>query len=246
MERVEVRVDRSSPVPLYFQASQQLEAAIRGGMLRPGARLANENQLAAEWGLSRPTVRQAIQHLVDQGLLVRKRGVGTQVVQPQVVRRSLELTSLHDDLVAAGQRPRTEVLECTRIPASPEVAKELALAPGTEVIRLHRLRHTGDQPLALMTNYLPGDLLPLTCDQLTSEGLYAVLRSAGINLRIAHQTIGARPASATEAELLSEPVAAPLLTMTRTAYDDKGRAVEHGSHIYRATRYAFTLTLVER
>src|SRR5215217_3356260 len=87
-------LDRSSPVPLYFQVAEQIE---------------NEIALAKELGLSRPTMRQAIQVLVDKGMLVRKRGVGTQVVHGKI-RRSVELTSLFDDLSAAGQKPRTEVI----------------------------------------------------------------------------------------------------------------------------------------
>src|SRR5262245_63001298 len=90
-------INRSSPVPLYFQVAEQLEQAIVDGELAPGDRIANEIALAGELGLSRPTMRQAIQLLVDKGLLVRKRGVGTQVVHGQI-RRPVELTSLHDDL----------------------------------------------------------------------------------------------------------------------------------------------------
>src|SRR5262245_48593145 len=104
VQRPAVRIDRSSPVPLYFQLAEQLEGAIGAVALSPGSRLENELQLADRCGLSRPTVRQAIQHLVDRGLLVRKRGVGTQVVQSEV-RRRIELTSLYDDLAAARRSP---------------------------------------------------------------------------------------------------------------------------------------------
>lgn len=97
-------VDRTSPVPLYFQLAQQLEAAVEQGRLAPGALLGNEVDLAARLGLSRPTVRQAIQSLVDKGLMVRRRGVGTQVVHSKV-RRPLELSSLYDDLEAAASAP---------------------------------------------------------------------------------------------------------------------------------------------
>jgi DNA-binding GntR family transcriptional regulator len=240
-----VTVDRNSPVPLYFQVSQQLEAAIREGDLPAGSRLENEVRLADRYGLSRPTVRQAIQHLVDKGLLVRKRGVGTQVVQAQV-RRSIELTSLYDDLEAAGREPRTQVLELGLVPAGDDAGKALGLTPFTEVVRVRRLRLTGSEPLALMTNYLPAGLLDVGADVLGEHGLYETLRAAGVNLRIAHQTIGARAAGAGEARLLDERRGTPLLTMTRTAYDDGGRAVEYGTHLYRATRYSFALTLVER
>ena len=246
MQRPLVVVDRNSPVPLYFQVAQQLEAAIYGGELPAGSRLENEILLADRYGLSRPTMRQAIQHLVDKGLLVRKRGVGTQVVSGQQVRRSVELTSLYDDLTTTGRKPSTWVLECGYVPADGEVAEQLGLKPGDEVLRLLRVRMTDAEPLALMTNYLPASLIDLTAEQLTEHGLYELLRAAGVNLRIANQTIGARSATLEEARLLGETSKVPLLTMARTVYDDKGRAIEYGTHIYLASRYSFTLTLVER
>jgi DNA-binding GntR family transcriptional regulator len=238
-------VDRRSPVPLYFQLAEQLEAAIRTGELAPGSRLETEVQLADRCGLSRPTVRQAIQHLVDKGLLVRKRGVGTQVVQAQV-QRSIELTSLYDDLMAAQRSPRTKVLELDTVPATDQIARDLGVAPGATVIRLRRIRLTGSEPLALLTNHLPTGVVDLTTEDLERHGLYETLRAGGVNLRIAHQTIGARAATAAEATLLEARRGVPLLTMTRTAFDDKGRAIEYGTHVYRADRYSFTLTLVER
>lgn len=82
-----VPLDRTSPVPLYFQLAQELERRIREGELPPGTRLENEILLADRLGLSRPTLRRAIEYLVDQGLLVRKRGVGTQVVTPGCAAR---------------------------------------------------------------------------------------------------------------------------------------------------------------
>jgi DNA-binding GntR family transcriptional regulator len=232
-------------VPLYFQLASQLEAAISAGTLSPGSRLENEVQLAGRCGLSRPTVRQAIQHLVDKGLLVRKRGVGTQVVQAQV-RRPIELTSLYDDLAAAQRAPRTRVLELVTMPATDEIAKDLGLPPGAPVVRLRRLRLSDSEPLALMTNHLPAEIVNLTAERLESHGLYETLRAGGVNLRIANQTIGARGATTAEAALLDERRGVPLLTMQRTAFDDKGRAIEYGTHVYRASRYSFTLTLVER
>jgi DNA-binding GntR family transcriptional regulator len=240
-----VTVDRTSPVPLYFQLAEQLEAAIVTGALTPGSRLENEVRLADRCGLSRPTVRQAIQHLVDRGLLVRKRGVGTQVVQAQV-RRPIELTSLYDDLAAAQRSPRTRVLELATVPAGDELAKDLGLPPGADVVRMRRLRLSDAEPLALMTNHLPAGIVDLSAERLERHGLYEILRAAGVNLRIANQTIGARGATTAEAALLEERRGVPLLTMTRTAFDDKGRAVEYAAHAYRASRYSFTLTLVER
>ncbi len=238
-------VDRSSPVPLYFQLAQQLEAAIERGALTPGSLLGNEIELAGRLGLSRPTVRQAIQSLVDKGLLVRRRGVGTQVVHSQV-KRPLELSSLYDDLEAAGQRPETRVVANTLVPASAEVAAALGVAEGEEVHRVERLRLAHGEPVAYLCNHLPTGLLALEDERLTATGLYRLMRAAGISLHSARQSVGARAATAVEAERLGEKEGAPLLTMQRTTYDDTGRAVEFGSHTYRASRYSFEFQLLVR
>ncbi|MEV0495219.1 GntR family transcriptional regulator [Streptomyces atratus] len=238
-------VDRSSPVPLYYQLSQQLEAAVEKGRLVPGSLLGNEIELAARLGLSRPTVRQAIQSLVDKGLMVRRRGVGTQVVHSQV-RRPLELSSLYDDLEAAGQRPTTRVLRNTTEPATAATAAALGVPEGTEVHLVERLRSAHGEPMALLRNHLPAGLVDLSTERLETTGLYRMLRAGGVTLHSARQTVGARLATAEEAAQLAEPQGAPLLTMERTTYDDTGRAVEFGSHIYRASRYTFDFQLLVR
>ncbi|MDA8369316.1 MAG: GntR family transcriptional regulator [Nocardiopsaceae bacterium] len=237
-----IALDRNSPVPLYFQVAQELEERIRTGTLPAGTRLENEIVLADRLGLSRPTLRRAIEYLVDRGLLVRKRGVGTQVVTPRV-RRPVELSSLYDDLDRAGQRPRTEVLKLSVEPAPDSVAAALEVTPGTEVYLVERLRYAGDEPLALMHNHLPLGLVELSESALTENGLYKLLRGAGVTLKIASQSIGARGATAAEARILGESRGAPLLTMERTVYDDMGRVIESGAHVYRASRYTFELTL---
>jgi DNA-binding GntR family transcriptional regulator len=239
-----VELDRSSPVPLYYQLAQAIEAAIRDGELAPGDRFENELALAKRLTLSRPTTRRAIQELVDKGLLVRKRGVGTQVVQNPVHRR-VELTSLFDDLARAGQEPTTQLLEYHTGIADDEIAAELNLGSDREVVTIQRLRCANGEPLAVMTNYLPVELAPEP-DDLEASGLYQSLRARGVHIRLARQRIGAKPASKAEARLLDEKPGAAMLTMSRTAFDDSGKAVEFGSHCYRASRYYFETTLVDR
>ncbi|WP_049576784.1 GntR family transcriptional regulator [Streptomyces sp. SBT349] len=242
---VQFSIDRTSPVPLYFQLSQQLEAAIERGQLLPGTLLVNEIDLAGRLGLSRPTVRQAIQSLVDKGLLVRRRGVGTQVVHSHV-RRPVELSSLYDDLAAAGQRPSTRVIELVNVAAPPEAAVALGVAEGSEVCRIERLRLTHGDPLAFLRNYLPPWLPPLSRAELEATGLYRLMRTGGTTLHSARQSIGARAATQEEATLLNERPGAPLLSMRRTAFNDKGLPVEYATHLYRASRYTFELQLLIR
>ncbi len=238
-------VDRTSPVPLYHQLSRQLEEAIETGLLAPGSLLGNEIDLASRLGLSRPTVRQAIQSLVDKGLIVRRRGVGTQVVHNQF-KRPLELSSLFDDLETAGRRPATHVLHNAVEPASAEAAALLGLAEGAQVHRIERLRLAHDEPVAYLRNELPTGLLALETADLEATGLYRLLRGANITLHSARQAIGARAATAEEAARLGEAEGAPVLTMKRTTFDDMGRAVEYGSHLYRAARYSFEFQLLVR
>lgn len=237
-----VEVDRSSPVPLYFQVASRLQELIEAGEIGVGARIENEVDLAERLGVSRPTTRRAIQYLVERGMLVRKRGVGTQVVHPKV-RRPVELSSLYDDLLSSDRKPRTEVLDLKVIPAPAHVAEALELPPGTEVTWIERLRYADGEPLALMHNAIPLGLIHLEAGDLATHGLYELLRRAGFQPRIATQIIGARSAAAGEARILQEKRGASLLTMTRTAWDVSGRALEYGSHVYRASRYSFELNL---
>ncbi len=240
-------LDRSSPVPLYFQVAQSLEHAIADGTLPPGTRLDNEVQLAQSLGLSRPTMRRAMQYLVDKGVLVRRRGVGTRVVQPKV-RRPLGLSSLYEDLASSGQRPTTTVISLTTEPASAVIAEALSVPLETEVTVLIRLRSALGLPIARMCNYLPHTVPALAggLDRtaLEGQGLYQLIRTLGVQLHAADQVIGARTATAEEARLLGEPRGSALLTMQRTAYDDHGRAVEYGTHIYAASRYSFALSML--
>lgn len=237
-------IDRSTPVPLYFQLAQQIEAAISDGELTPGMRLLTELELAKQLGLSRPTVRQAMDYLVDKGLIVRQRGTaGTRVIS-NGVRRPLELSSLHDDLQRSGQSPTTKVLTNSTRPATSEVARALRVAEGEPVFVLVRVRSARDLPIARLTNYLPATMSGLSTEALEQRGLYDLLRARGVHLHSAAQIIGARTATAAESRLLKERKNAALLTMQRTTVDDRGEVVEYGSHIYVASRYSFEMSLL--
>jgi len=236
-------INRTSPVPLYFQVALHLEQAISSGQIPPGTLFDNEILLAERLGLSRPTMRRAMQHLVDKGLVVRRRGIGTRVVQPKV-RRPLELTSLFDDLTSSGQSPTTELLSFETVPADATVAEKLAVDPGADVLRIERLRSARELPIARMTNYLPERLATFGAEDLRSRGLYELLRSKGVHLHSAVQSVGARTASTQEARILGEPRGAAMLTMQRISFDDRGDTVEWGDHLYAASRYSFEINLL--
>ena len=242
---VQVILDRASPVPLYHQLATAIEGAIAAGELVAGDRLENELSMTSRLGLARPTARQAIQELAKKGLVVRKRGVGTQVLNAQI-SRDTRLSSLYDDLLRSGRTPTSRQLDFSVGAPDPGVLEALTGAQADidgEFIRIRRLRLADGAPLAILTNHLPADF-QITQHDIEDAGLYACLRARGVNLKVAHQSISARLMTADEADLLGEEQPAACLTALRTVYDDAGRFVELGQHVYRASHYSMEVSLV--
>ena len=236
-----IALDKHSGEPLYQQIARPLEALINSGQLEPGQLIEDEVSLAQRLNVSRPTARRAFQDLVTKGLLVRKRGAGTRVT-PTQVRRSLSLTSLNDDLVKAGFEPTTKVLSYEISLAGEVEAKMLELPSGSEIVHIKRARFANQRPLAIMENYLPVSGAP-SLTELSHSGLYKCLEQRGIHPATARQSIGARTATEEDAQRLDIEVGSPLLTMQRTAYDEWGKVVESGTHLYNAELYSFHFTL---
>ncbi len=243
MNDIAIVLDRVSPVPLYHQLAQQLAAAIADGRLAKGSYLDNEIDLAVNWQVSRPTVRQAMQDLVERGLLVRRRGVGTQVVSDQV-RRPVTLSSLHDDLRAQGRTSSTMVITHDRVVADAAIAADLEISPGSTVVYIERCRSADGRRLALMRNWLRLDVAGgLTTVQLSRTGLYQLLQANGVRPHSAAQRIGAVAASPTDAAMLGVPVGSALLTMRRVMSDDSGTPIEVGEHVYDAAHYSVEMAV---
>ena len=243
--RLSVDLDRGSAVPLYLQLSEQLLAGIERGSVQPGDLFETEIDLARRLRLSRPTVRRAIGELVERGLLVRRRGVGT-VVATGGVQQHAALNSLYDDLAADRRSPRTELLDLDAKTVCARAATVLGLPPRTRLVHVTRLRYVGALPLAILENWLPPDTpaLPfLDPARLEREGMYAILRAQGLAPHTAQQTFGARNATGAERRLLGLTRADPLLTMWRSAFDATGRILECGDHRYRGDQFTISVTV---
>lgn len=240
-----IEIDRASPVPIYFQLSRHLEAAIERGELVPGERVPTEIELAATLDISRPTIRRAIEELVDKGLLTRKRGVGTRVTDVQV-RRRVALTSLYDDLAAAGRRPRTRVLRFERDCVDRHAARMLGLPLTERLVHCERVRLADDIPLALLRNWLPPRFADLSADALADSSLYQLMGEYNGRPAVAKQRITAKAATPTQSRLLDIGHHTPLISMQRTAFDSAGAAVEFSDNLYRADHYAIDVTVFSR
>ncbi|HEX2804970.1 MAG TPA: GntR family transcriptional regulator [Kineosporiaceae bacterium] len=244
MTDLDVTVTQNSPVPLYYQVARQLETAISSGQLAKGAFLPSEIELSASWGISRPTARRAIQELVGQGLLVRRRGVGTQVVNAQL-RRSASLSSLHHDLAQAGRTPGTTVLELGTVPADEQIASALGLSTGAPVVYMERVRLADGEPLALMRNWLIPEVVEgLTTHELESSGLYQLLSNRRVQPHVADRVLGAKVATRAEARALHLKPGAALVTMQVTIQDVTGRPFDFGRHVYNADEYTVEMRVI--
>ncbi|MBM7044787.1 MULTISPECIES: GntR family transcriptional regulator [Rhizobium] len=245
IEELFVSLDRSGPIPMYYQIAKRMREAIESGDLPAGSRIDNEVKLADHLGISRPTIRRAIHELVNQGLLVRRRGIGTQVVRGHLTR-NFEISSLYDDLKFKNRAPTTKILLREEVVPPADILDALTLPEGTKVLHLRRLRYTDGIPFALLEDFLPPEFLTISADALEKHGLYQLMRSRGTTLRVARQTVGARASTKEEAKLFEQKPKMPVLTMARTVFDQSGHAVDYGTHAYRPDLYSFEMTLVEK
>lgn len=238
-------LDETSPIPLYYQLRELIADAIKDGQYGPDHQLPSERELASRFCLSRMTVRQATVALVNDGLLVRRRGKGTYVAQPKIEQGLLRLTSFSEDMRQRGLPPSTRIITLRRLPAAGKAADLMGLELGSPLILLERLRLAADKPMAYELCYLPFNRFPdLSEASLGSGSLYELLEAKyNVKPTFAWQSLEATLASQREAQLLQIKREAPLLQLERVTWDEKQTVIEFVKSLYRADRYKFSLQL---
>ncbi|HEX7799626.1 MAG TPA: GntR family transcriptional regulator [Asticcacaulis sp.] len=222
------------PAPLYMQLQKILRDAIVTRLISPEAAIPPERDLADEFGVSRLTVRKAIDGLVEEGLITRRRGAGT-FVAARVEKSFSKLSSFSEDMVSRGRKPYSEWLNRSMGAVTPEESLSLGLSPGTLVYRFQRLRFADGQTMALEHATIPGYCLP-SLDSV-NESLYAALQAAGHRPVRALQRLRAVAFSADQAHLLGVPAGDPGLFIERRGFLADGRAAEFTHSWYRGDAY---------
>lgn len=243
----DLTIDHSSPVPFYIQLKGILRSRIERGELRPGDQMPAEAALCEDFDVSRTVVRQAFNDLTYEGLVVRRRGKGTFVAEKKITESLVQrLTGFHQDMIELGLTPISRVLTQRVIPASEKVASKLGLGVGTPVIELERLRSVGDDPIVLVTTYLPQSLCPhLAQADMSRQSLYAYLeQSCGLLIARGRRAIEAVPAQEYEAELLQVPKGSPLVLLDSVSYLSDGTPIEYYQALHRGDRSRFEVELV--
>lgn len=232
--------------PLYHRVYRQIAEEIDGGELRPGDRLPSERWLCDALGVSRATVRRALEELVADGL-VEARGRGSFVTGEALAEPPNALMSLSELGRSRGLEASARVLAADVRPATLDEAEAFGIAPGAELFELRRLRMLDGVPIALDSNRVPLAIAPTAAAlDFTTASLYATLEAGGLRLARADYEVEARAAEAPDAELLGLPPGAPVLFTTTVAIDADGRIVDIGRTVYRADRYRFLATLTRR
>jgi GntR family transcriptional regulator len=241
------RIDFNSNIPYYIQLVEMLKVHIHGNELKPGDQLPGEFELCEQYGISRTVVRQALLELEKKGLIQRRKGKGTFVAPPKIDENLIQkLTGFYQDMTNRGQAPKTQVLGFEILPASPKIAELLHLSAGQEVFSIERLRSVGDDPIVLVTTYIPFHLCPhLERFDLSDQSLYAILEHEfGLTLSHGRRTIEAVSANKREAELLGIPQGAPLILLDSVTYLADGTPVEYYHAVHRGDRSRFVVELV--
>lgn len=237
------KVDHNSKLPLYYQVEELLRELITKPKYQKGALLPNEIDLASQLSVSRSTVRQALLNLVNEGLLDRKKGVGTRVAQQRTVSRLDNWLSFTREMKAKGLDVINYEIEVSTEPADTDVSKALSIPLHKKVVRLDRLRGTDEIPALITTSWFH-PRLGLTEDVDFNQPLYEMLYAQyNTHVEYSQEEIKAEKSSVFQAEKLCIPIGDPILSRYRIVSDAGRRPVEYNKSHYRADTYSYFIEL---
>jgi GntR family transcriptional regulator len=235
----DTRIDRSSPVPFYFQLKKILEQEVAAGRWAPGERFPSEPEICQHFDVSRTTVRQALAELESEGIIRREKGRGTFVAQLRPELWFLQSShGFYDEAARKGHQVRSKVLrrEVTELPSFASAA--LGLPPGTPGVVLERLRWVDDRVVMYVVSYLIERLAPAVLGaELETGSLYRALHEqANLSVAGGRRVVEAVVAEGELAQLLEVETGAPLLYVESVAWDDQGETFEFYRAWHRADR----------
>ncbi|WP_158221591.1 GntR family transcriptional regulator [Terribacillus sp. 7520-G] len=234
-------IDKNSPIPLYYQLEQAIREHIETGTLTPGEMLPPERHYTESLGISRMTVRHAMQALIEDGLLERRRNKGLFVKEQPFHQSLAKLTSFREDMLARGLTPSNKILEWKEINLSSLAADKLQKEIGTKAIRIKRLRLADEEPIAVETITSPLEMTKNLTETKLKESFYKYLEEdMQLTLHRAEQEIEALLADEETASLLNISPGDAVLRIHRLSYLKDERPFEYVTSTYRADKYTFT------
>jgi GntR family transcriptional regulator len=240
-------IDKASPLPYYEQLAELLRREIADRQVSGEPfQLPSENELAEKHGLSRATVRHALDELEHDGWIYRQKGVGSFAPVRRFEQDLTQLVSTTEDMRQRGWPLLTRMVSLQQVPAASHVARALEIASAAEVYEVCRLRLVDDVPISVQTAYLPAALCPKLEENDLAASLYQLLESRyGLRLWSGRETLRARGATKHEARLLDVAEGTPVMHAERITYAANGLAVEYLEAVWRGDRYDFKVTLAK-
>jgi len=243
-----MKIDPNSPLPRYAQVELNLSAEIAAGTFPAGSQLPNEEELLERYGVSRTTIRQTIQKLVRRGLVEIRRGKGTFVLPPKITQELTQLSGFVEDMQSLGRQAAARVLDKQIIPASESVGRQLAIAAGTPVVRIQRVRLADGSPLSFDETYLPREIGERILENdLETEPIFSLLEHKyDTPLVEAEYRLEAVSADTTVARALSVDTGSPIFLIERTSYTTGQQPVDYEKLYYRGDQIRFVTRLARR
>ena len=240
-------LDKSVPIPLYFQLKELILSEIRDGNYKSGSLIPTENELSDAFEISRTTVRQAITELVQEGWLYRVKSKGTFVSRPKISQDFIKkIESYNDQMTRLGMVPSTEVTEFSIQKANEQVSAALQIPEKSNVIFLCRRRFIDGEPLVTLKTYLPYDKCAFIMDcDLSKASLYQVLAARGDEFRVfqIQRMIEAVEATANDASNLNMKKGKPIQYFSSIGLNAFGVPLEYSLARYRGDRSRFEVTV---
>jgi len=240
------KINFDSPIPYYIQLMEILRDKIHRGDWAPGDQIPGEQDLCELYGISRTVVRQTLMELELEGVINRRKGKGTFIALPKINEGLVQkLTGFYQDMVEKGLKPATRVLHQNVTPAGEKVSQFLGIKPGEDVIDILRLRFINEEPIQLVTTYIPFEICPaLASVDLTNRSLYEYLeKEHGIFIARGRRYIEAVVANELEASLLNIERGAALLMLDSISFAEDGRPIEYYHALHRGDRSRFEVDL---
>lgn len=235
-------VDRRSPIPLYLQVKETLLEKIESGEWQPEQQLPSEVELCDMLEVSRAVVRQALNELVFEGLIVREQGRGTFVAKPKMDFQPSTLISFSRVMRRLGHEVKTKVLDQRVVPAPKKVAIKLSLKPNERVVLIRRLRFVDERPVAIHTAYLDAERFSALVYEDLSQSLWDAIRKiTGIESAYTQDIIEATLLRRKEAELLDRSIGSSALLIAGNAFDSHGRSFRYTEAVNRADCIRFVI-----
>lgn len=232
---------------LYNEIYDDIYAKINDGSYREGDSIPSEVDLAASYGVSRSTIRQALQALVNEGYLERRKRRGTIVTRPKVDQfAATGIRSFEEEQANVGRKIRTTVINFKRERANSEVLKALGLRSGDDVYRLVRLRYVDERANVFVESYIPCALYPGFEEyDFATMRLYGAMAEKGRSVVRAHRRLGVIKADSAMSALLDVSCGDPLILMHTVGRDEEGTAVEYSIATYRGENNIFEFDVVK-